>query len=301
MHQAETRPVAAAVSMLAAMLVIGVIDNFVAVIGGTIGLWQFYVVRFALALPLLWLMALGGMGTMRPARLWAVAARSFMVALAMLIYFSALTVMPIAQALAGLFTSPIFVLVISAVVLRQKIGPWRILAVVMGFAGALIVLEFDPANVTWGSLVPMLGGFFYALGAIATRAWCARESTVAMLTGVMGMQGAMGVIGLAIIAGLGLGEAEGALGFVTRGWVWPFDDIYGWLLLQCVGSVVGVFGIIRAYQWSEASYVSVFEYAVMIFGPLFGWLWFGQQMGPWQMAGAAMIAGAGAIITVRSK
>ena len=72
-------------------------------------------------------------------------------------------------------------------------------------------------------------------------------------------------------------------------------------MLQVVGSVAGVFGIIRAYQLSEASYVAVFEYAVMVFGPLFAWLWFGQGLGVAQMTGTVLIVLAGAIIAVRAR
>jgi drug/metabolite transporter (DMT)-like permease len=292
---------AAAISMLSAMVVIGVIDNYVTVIAGSIGLWQFYLIRMLMALPLVWLMARAGLGSMRPVNTGRVALRSLLVAVSMLFYFASLAVMPIAQALAGLFTSPIFVLLISVFGMGHRIGPWRILAVGLGFSGALLVLQPDPQNFSWVTLMPMAGGFFYALGALATRVWCAGESTVALLAGVMGMQGAMGIAMLVVLWALGVGEAEGALAFVTRGWVWDFDEIYVWLVVQCVGSVVGVFLIIRAYQLSDASYVAVFEYSVMIFGPLFGWLVFAQALGFWQMVGVALIAVAGGIIALRSR
>lgn len=301
MQQIQTRPMAAAVSMLLAMVVIGVIDNYVTVIAGSIGLWQFYLIRMLMALPLIWLMALAGLGSMRPRRVGPVALRSLLVAVSMLFYFASLAVMPIAQALAGLFTSPIFVLLISVFGMGQRIGPWRVLAVALGFSGALLVLQPDPQNFSLVTLMPMAGGFFYALGALATRVWCAGESTVALLAGVMGMQGALGIIMLALLPVLGVAEAEGALAFVTRGWIWEFSEIYIWLVVQCVGSVVGVFLIIRAYQLSDASYVAVFEYSVMIFGPLYGWLVFSQTLGLWQAAGVALIAVAGVIIALRAR
>lgn len=81
-----------------------------------------------------------GFGTMRPQRLWAVSVRSLLIAVGMLLYFGSLAFMPIAQSLAGLFTSPIFVLLMTVVVLKQKIGLWRVLAVVIGFTGILLVL-----------------------------------------------------------------------------------------------------------------------------------------------------------------
>ena len=59
--------------------------------------------------------------------------------------------------------------------------------------------------------------------------------------------------------------------------------------------------VIKAYQLGEPSYVSVFEYSVMIFGPLFAWLAFGQPVGGWQVLGILFIASAGIMIALRSR
>jgi len=297
----ETRPLTAALVMICAMAIIGVIDNFIVTLAQDIGLWQFHLLRTLMALPLAAAMAGLGLGRLMPRRPGRVALRSVLVALAMLFYFSALAIMPIAQALAGLFTSPIFILLITALGMGQRIGPWRILAVAVGFSGILLVLQPDPGNFDWSVLIPVAGGLFYAMGAIATRSLCAGESTVALLTGMLIALGLMGAAGLAWLALFPVETLPGPDGFVTRGWVWPMQRALPWVVVQAVGSVAGVFLIIKAYQQGEPSYVSVFEYSVMVFGPLFAWVAFGQPVGPWQVAGIALIAAAGAIIAVRSK
>ena len=298
--QIPNRPIAAASAMLVSMLVIGFIDNFIYGIAGTIGLWQFFVLRMICALPLIWMLSRIGLGQIVPLRWVRVAARSFFVASALLFYFGALAFMPIAQALAGLFTSPIFVLLIGWGVMGQRIGPWRVVAVALGFGGILLVLQPDSGAFSWVTLMPVFGGFLYALGALATRHWCAGESTVAMLGGVMMMQGMIGAVALAVLGLFGLPVAEGADGFITRGWVWEMGGIWHLIALQVVGSVGGVFLIIKSYQLGEPSYVAVFEYSIMIFGPMFAWLLFGQTLGPIQGIGIALIALAGIIIAVRS-
>lgn len=295
------QPRFAALSMLAAMSVIGVIDNFIARLAVEIGLWQFLASRATLALPLVAGLSLIGLGTIWPKSWWKVAGRSFFVALAMLFYFSALAFMPIAQALAGLFTSPIFVLLFTAAGGAGRIGPVRVLAVGLGFVGTLMVLQPDPARLTLLSVMPVAGGLFYALGAITTRAWCGGESPVALLAGVMGMLGLIGLAGLGVLALFPQEAALGADGFVRRGFVWPMPVALPWVLVQAVGSLLGVFLIIRAYQLGEPSYVSVFEYSVMLFGPAFAWVAMGQALGPWQLAGILLIAGSGALIAVRSE
>jgi drug/metabolite transporter (DMT)-like permease len=296
-----TRPLAAAAFMIAAMMIIGVIDNFISVLAAHIGLWQFHFTRALVALPIVAGLSVIGLGQLRPRRAWAVAVRSLMVGISMLFYFSALALMPIAQALAGLFTSPIFILLITGVAMGQRIGPWRVLAVAVGFLGILFVLQPDPSNFDWLILLPVAGGFFYALGAIATRTLCAGESTVSLLAGMWITLGLMGATGLFVLGLFPMDSLPGRDGFVTRGWVWPMWQATPWVLMQAVGSVCGVFLIIKAYQLGEPSYVSVFEYSVMIFGPLFAWVVLGQGVGLWQIFGIVLIAVAGTIIAVRAK
>ena len=114
----RTSPVAASFLMVAAMAIIGVIDNFVVRLAESIGLWQFHFTRSLLMLPLVGGLSLLGLGSIRALRPRVVALRSTLIATAMLFYFSALALMPIAQALAGLFTSPIFVLLISSLAME---------------------------------------------------------------------------------------------------------------------------------------------------------------------------------------
>lgn len=297
----DNRPMTAALVMIAAMSIIGVIDNYIAPMAHHVGLWQFHLVRATIAIPLVVCLSLIGLGTLRPRRFWAVAVRSLLLGVSMMFYFSALALLPIAQALAGLFTSPIFILLISGLAMRQRIGPWRILAVGLGFAGILLVLQPDPVNFDTRILIPMAAGFFYALSAIATRALCAQESTISMLVGMWITLGLMGALGTGILILFPQGGAPDATGFVARDWVWQMGPALPYILLQAVGSVAGVFLIIKAYQLGEASYVSVFEYSVMIFGPLYAWVAFGQPVGPYQAVGIALIMAAGAVIALRSR
>lgn len=298
----DTRPMAAALTMLAAMAMIGVIDNAISVIARDIGIWQFLTWRAVLAIPVIWLGSHMGLGRLAPRRLWAVSLRGALVALAMLFYFGSLAIMPIAQALGGLFTSPIFILLVTALALRQRVGPWRIIAVTLGFIGILIVLQPDPARLSWVTFLPVFGGVFYALGAIATRTLCAGESVLSMLLALIVIQGIIGLIAMAVLALLAPEAAAGGAGFVLRGWVWPMAPLTHLLMLvQALGSVIGVGLIIRAYQLGEPSHVSVFEYSVFIFGPLAAWLMLGQPLGWATAAGIALIAVAGMVIVMRAR
>jgi len=291
---------AAALTMLAAMLVIGCIDNFISLIARDAGLWQFQVLRSAMGLPLIILVSFLGFSTLWALRLWAVALRSFFVAFAMLFYFGSLAFMPLAQALAGLFTSPIFILLITAFILREPVGPARIWAVFIGFIGILLVLDSDWSTLSWISFLPVVGGLFYAMGAVATRQLCEGESTLSMLAMLFLIQAIIGALALAVLGQFEFTVPEGAAGFIQRGWVWPVTAALPFILLQAVGSVLGVGLIIRAYQIGTASYVAIYEYSVFISGPFFAWMLFGQTVTALQAGGIILIAAAGIVIALRS-
>ena len=297
----QTRPMAAALCMIGAMVLLGFVDNFVATVAEEISIWQFLAVRASMAIPLICLMSMMGLGTMRPKRFWAVAVRSLLTATGLMLYFGSLAFMPIAQSLAGLFTSPIFVLLISAFVLKQTIGKWRVIAVAVGFSGILLVLGVQDGAPGWIMMMPVAGGLIYATGSMATRILCSEESTISMLAGIMIVQfiiGTLALVGLTIWSPV---VPAGADGFLLRGLVWPIETVFPYIAMQAVISVAGVFLLIRAYQWGEASQVSVLEYSIMIFGPFFAWLFMGQSITPMMMAGIALIMVAGGIIAVRSK
>lgn len=297
----ETRPFAAAVSIIVAMVIIGYIDNFVVIIAETASVWQFHLVRSLMCVPFFLIGAAMGFGPLRPNRWWAVAGRSFFMTAAMVLYFASLAFMPIAQAVAGLFTSPIFVVLISTLVLGHRIGPIRIAAILAGFLGILMVLRPDPSDLSAWTVIPVLAGLFYAMGAISTRAWCTGESTLSMVAGAFLGLGIAGAFGLGFLAAFPQAVPEGPAGFVLRGWTSPGGPFLFWTAVQAVGSIGAVWLIVRAYSLGEASYVGVFEYSLIVFASVFAFLIRGETVDLAAGLGIALVIASGAVIAVRSR
>ena len=300
-HSRQTDERQAALTMVCAMAVISIIDNYITLISEAVSIWQFLLLRSAIAMPILIILALTGLVSIRPKRFWRVVLRNACVAVSMLFYFGSLSYMPIAQSLAGLFMSPFFILIISAVILGIKVGPFRVSCVLLGFMGISLVLQLDFSALTWLSIVPVIGGFFYALGAIMTRELCEGETTITMLFMLLSIQFLIGLVALAALTFHNVAAPPGAEGFLLRGWVWPSLETMGYIALQALGSIVGVSLIIRAYQIGEASYVAIYEYSVFIFAPLFAWVMFGQNLNALQLLGLVIIAASGALVTLRTK
>ena len=299
MPPTQDRTLLAAGAILIYAFIIGFTDNYVRVIAAEAGLWQFHAVRGAMALMLLAAAALVFGLRLRPVSLRAVASRSAIHGAAMLIYFGALAFLPVAQVAAGLFTAPIFVLLISGFVYGHPIGPLRILAVVTGFLGVLLVLGPEAiGGASLAALLPVLAGALYAMGNIATREWCAPETAETLLAGFFAMLGLLGLIGLGLLALVPIPVPEGTDGFLQRGWVAPSGSFLFWTFVQAGGSLLGVGLMIRAYKMADASKVSVFEYTILPASAFWGWVLWSEVLTPLATAGMVLIALAGTMIAL---
>ncbi|WP_420023337.1 DMT family transporter [Cereibacter azotoformans] len=298
----QDRTLAAAGFIALYAVVIGFTDNYVRVIAAEAGLWQFHLTRSVLALTILAVAARVLRLRLRPVNWRAVTARSSIHGAAMLIYFGALAFLPVAQVAAGLFTAPIFVLVISRFVYGERIGPLRVLAVLVGFAGVLLVLGPEAmAGASLAAALPVAAGLLYGMGNIATRAWCAQESAGTLLAGFFVALGVMGALGLILLGLFPLAVPEGADGFVMRGLVLPSQGFWFWTFVQAAGSLFAVGMMIRAYQVATASRVSVFEYIILPASAFWGWLLWSEMLSPMAVVGMALIALAGATIALGAR
>ena len=302
MFPTPDRTLTAAGMILVYATVIGFGDNFVRVVAAEGGLWQFHATRTAMALGLVALLMRPLRLRLKPVRLGAVVARSTIHGISMLIYFGCLAFLPVAQVAAGLFTAPIFVLLIARFAYGHHIGPVRIAAVGVGFVGVILVL--GPSAMSGASvaaLLPVAAGALYALGNIATREWCAGESAETLLVAFFVALGVLGLAGLAVLAVVPIAVPAGAAGFVQRGWVWPSGTFYFWTFMQAAGSLIGVGLMIRAYQIAAASRVSVFEYIILPASALWGWLIWGEVLLLSAGVGMGLIALAGGMIALRAR
>ncbi|KIN77619.1 putative transporter, DME family, DMT superfamily protein [Sulfitobacter mediterraneus KCTC 32188] len=296
-NEQSTKPALAAISVLGGMAALGLTDNFVPHISERGSLWQFHLVRSVMAFVVLGAVVAFGFGSLRAKRPVAVLGRSLFQAGAMLIYFGCLSVLPIGVVVAGLFTSPLFVVLISIIFQGKSVGLFRWTAVVIGFVGALMVIRPDPSALDPISFLPIVAGLLYAIGAVATRAWCEGESTLTLTAGFFGMLGVFGLIGVFVVSG----EAPaGHDGFVLRSWG-PLDaEMLFWFAVQAVGSLIGIGLIFRGYLLGEASHVAVFEYSLLVFASFWAWVLWDQTVPVLGLFGMVLIALAGSIIALRS-
>ena len=121
--------------ILASMAILGLSDNLFYFTHDAMGLGQFHALRAFLSIlllvPFAWVMKI----SLRPLRWRQTLMRTVLITIAMILYFGSLPIMSVAEAAAGLFTSPIFVLLFTALIYKEAIGWRRITAVAIGTLG----------------------------------------------------------------------------------------------------------------------------------------------------------------------
>lgn len=300
---AEGRPGRAASLMVGALFLLGFQDSIVKLASDSLSLWQFQMFRAAINLILLILLTrvIWGTGCPPPKRFWAVALRSLFLVGAMLFYFGGVPFLNLSDIAAGLYVFPLFVAVLSAVLLGERVGPRRIAAILTGFAGTLLILKPGTDSFQLVSLMPICAALCYAGTILTTRRLCRDESPVTLSFGVGITFLTVGTAGTVIFTFLV--EPEGAAGwpYLLTGW----HDIGLWILaliLTCsVLNLTANIALARAYQSAEASWLAPFDYSDIVFATFWGYVFWRHVPDALTFLGMAMIAGAGAFVAWREK
>ena len=279
------------------MAIVGIIDNFMKFIAVEISLWQFHFVRSLIAVPVIVIFGILAGWDLKPKRLWPVLGRNMFLSGAMFIYFGCLGFFPISAVAAGLFTAPVLVMFIDAIWSRRAIGPIRLSTAFIGFLGTILVLKPDVGGLSWANLIPVSAGLMYAFGNVATRKWCEGESAAALLWSYMFLMLIFGGLGVVYLY-FNPGDPSS---YLTRGWVWPTTGVWIWIWVQAVFSLIGIGFIMKAYLIGEVTYVSIFEYVMIIFATATAWALFGDRVGMLGFLGIGLIIATGIVISIRSK
>lgn len=219
---------------------------------------------------------------LRTTRLLAHFRRAVLGSIAMVLTFGAAMMLPLAEAQTLNFTAPIFVTLLSIVMLRDTIGPWRWFALFLGFAGVLVMTGAGHSHIPpLGMTVGLGAAFMIALLTILIKDLNRTDNPVGIVFYFAAISAAM----LAV-----------AMPFVGKA-----HDAYGWSLLIALG-VIGSIGqllVTISLRFGSAASVIVMDYSGLIWATLFGWLVWNILPVAQTWFGAPLIIGAGLIIAWR--
>ncbi len=215
-------------------------------------------------------------------------------------YYLAFPALPLAEAIALFFTSPIFVTVLAVAFLRERTTPQAWGAVIAGFIGVLIILQPGSALFEPAALLSLFSAASYALSMVLARKFGQAEPSTVMAFYVNGVY----LVAAAAIAGmfqlLGITQAaHPSLDFLVRPWAMPNATDLALMAMCGVIAAVAMSLLTHAYRMAKANLVTVFEYTGMIWVPLWGFLFFTEIPKLTTLIGTAIIIAAG-IFAVRA-
>ena len=224
---------------------------------------------------------------------------TFLVA-ANVLFFMGLAEIPLSEAIAIFFVSPLIITIFSVLFLSEKVGPWRWIAVGMGLVGALVMLRPMPSSFQLAGLLPVGAAFCYAGLHIMTRKMGSTERASTMSFYLQ-----LSFVIISALMGLIFGDGaygnseSGALQFLLRPWVWPISFDFRIMAGVGVASAIGGYCISQAYRMSEAALIAPIEYFALILTVLWGIFIFNEWPDFVAWTGMALIFSGGILMLWR--
>lgn len=244
--------------------------------------WARYAANLVVLLA--FLAASGQLARLRSARPGLQLARGVLLVLATLLFFTSLSVLPLANANAIGFAMPLFVAALAVPMLGERLEMPRLVAILVGLAGALVIVRPGSDLFTPYALLPLGMAVCNALYQILTRKVAGVEHPLTSL-----VWGA--VVGAVLMSA--------AAPFV---WTAPRAVSHG-VLIVVIGVLasVGHFLLIKAYEHASASLLAPYTYSALVWAMLLGWLVFGDFPDGTALAGMGVIVASGLYLANRQR
>lgn len=271
--------------MLAAMTLLPIMDGLAKGLSEsypvTQVVWARYFFHFTTMLPLILLRF--GPRALIPKRIGLQLVRGGLLLAATTLFFFALSVMPQATVLALFFVAPGVVTVLAPYLLGERFGGWRVLAVVAGFLGVLLILRPGAGVFGWGAIFAIGAGIIHGFYMMFTR----RLSRSAPPLVTLGYTAVIGAVVMSLI--------------VPFTWVTPSLGDFAIMVALGVLAAGGHFLLIKAFDYAPATWLAPLGYAEIVTAVIYGYLAYGHLPDALTWLGIAIIVGAGLWISVRER
>ena len=197
-------------------------------------------------------------------------------------FFLATVYLPLADVVTYYLACPIFVTALSGIVLREQIGWRRWSAILIGFAGVLIALHPSSQSFSWPALIALCGSISFAVLMLITRHLRKTPDVV---------MAASQFVGTFLLGAV----------MAPFGWVTPTPKSLALFAAAGIISVCALMCVNRSLKLAPASAVVPYQYSVIVWAVIFGYVVFGDKPAPATLVGAAIIIGAGLYIFLRER
>ena len=217
-------------------------------------------------------------------------------------FYISLTVLPLGTATALFFVSPFLITIFAHFFLKEKIGARRWSAVVVGFIGVYITLDPNFSDFNYLSLLPILCAFCYSSSMIIIKKTSDKDNVYTQTFTFY-----IGAIFFSLIFYFIIGDGQyntvshPASQFIFREWFVNFKSNILWMAATGVTATLAFLLLFTAYSIASPSVISPFEYSILLWSPLIGWLYFQEIPNLNTIIGILIIVSSGIYIFMREK
>ena len=290
--------------LILAAFIISIQNIAIKWIGGDYSALEIVAVRSLVALPftLLFYRMEGGRGLPSTQKPKLEILRGVFLFLSYTTYMMGLAALPLAQIEAIRFSVPLVITLLSVLILGEKVGVRRWLALLVGFAGVILIVRPGSTTFNLGSIFILFSVLFYAFVAIITRKLQSNDSsaTMAFISSLVYLVMALVLAPLPAIAS-GIPNAHPSVEFLIRSWSMP--TLLDLAIMLGVGLVWAgwMYFLSRAYSLAQASVLAPFEYISLPINIFWGLLIWGEMPTLMTLAGALLTLVSGLFILFKRR
>ena len=290
--------------ILAAMLIFAVQDSLMKYIYSSVALYEVYLFRtiVSFALIIIYLKILKKPIVFKTHYPLLTFCRVILFFFGFSSFYISLTIMPLATATALFFVTPFLITIFAKFILKDQIGPRRWIAVIVGFIGVYIILNPNFDDFDYFSLSPILCAFCYALSMIIIKKTSKKDSVYQQM-----FQFYIGAMIIRIIFYFFIGDGRydtidnPAAQFIFREWFSNLEFSLIYMIILGFTAAVAFLLIFSAYRIASPAVVSPFEYSILVWSTLSGWIFFNEVPKINTLIGMCLIVGGGIYIFIREK
>ncbi len=217
-------------------------------------------------------------------------------------FYISLTIMPLATATALFFITPFLITIFASIFLKEEIGPRRWSAVIIGFIGVYIILNPDFSNFDYLSLTPILCAFCYSLSMIIIKKTSDKDSVYTQTFTFY-----LGAIIISSIFYFIIGDGQyntidhPASQFIFKEWFTNLKASMLFMIATGITASVAFILLFKAYSIASPAVISPFEYSILLWSSLSGWIFFNEIPNLHTIVGIFIIVISGIYIFFREK
>lgn len=290
-EHSDNQPLAVAVIVFT-VLALSMGDALIKFTSGEFVIWQIFVLRSVLALPilLLYLRLKAPDALVSPPALGWVILRSLMLVTMWISYYLALPNLDLSIAAAAYYTLPIFITLFSAALIGDKISLLGWAAVFVGFLGVLLILRPKAGDFNLYTLLPLVSAVLYALSMILTRTKCRAVNPIVLSVALNLCFVITGTVATLLIIAFASAPREG---FLLAPWAQMGGSEWVSMGVLAIAILIGSVGAAIAYQNGPPSIIGTFDFAYVGFAILWGLVFFAEVPDLLSLVGIAFIVAAG--------